>query len=186
MSMKFRKIVRVVHRDLGYLSAVLLIIYSVSGIAVNHLADWNPNYIIEKTEINFTPNADTNLTQDQMQAYIVDKLSITDSVENRFRESVSKIDLFFEGKTISADLRSGIAQVEIVNDRTVIKETNFLHLNKPKKLWTYVADGFAVALCFLAITGMFILKGKNGLAGRGKYFLIIGAVIPILFLIFYL
>ncbi len=184
--MKLRKIVRVVHRDLGYLSVVLLIIYSVSGIAVNHVADWNPNYIIEKTEVSFTLNEDTTMTQAQMEAYVISELGIRDSVQNRFRENISTIDLFFDGKTIVADLKTGIAKIEQVNDRAVIKETNFLHLNKPKKLWTYVADAFAIALCFLGITGLFILKGKNGLAGRGKYFLIVGALIPIVFLILYL
>jgi len=67
--------------------------------------------------------------------------------------------------------------------RRVFNESNFLHLNKPRKLWTYIADLFAVALTFLAISGLFMIKGKKGFKGRGKWLTSIGIVIPIIFLI---
>ncbi len=50
--MKWRRVVRVFHRDIGYVAAALTIIFSISGIAVNHIEDWNPNYVVEKTTIN--------------------------------------------------------------------------------------------------------------------------------------
>ena len=69
--------------------------------------------------------------------------------------------------------------------RTVIRESNFLHLNAPKKVWTYVADVFAVALAFLAISGLFMIKGKNGITGRGAWMTALGILLPIIFLIIY-
>ncbi len=45
--MNLSKLNRITHRDIGYLIAGLTIIYAVSGIALNHKHDWNPNYIIE-------------------------------------------------------------------------------------------------------------------------------------------
>ena len=45
----------VLHRDLGYLVVALTIIYAVSGIAVNHVHDWNPNYSIERDEREIEP-----------------------------------------------------------------------------------------------------------------------------------
>ena len=53
--MKWRKWNNIIHRDLGYLCVGLTIIYAVSGVAVNHVQDWNPNYIIEKQEKQIKP-----------------------------------------------------------------------------------------------------------------------------------
>ena len=53
--MKWRRFIRILHRDIGYVVAALTIIYSVSGIAVNHINDWNPNYIVEHDSSKIIP-----------------------------------------------------------------------------------------------------------------------------------
>jgi len=63
---------------------------------------------------------------------------------------------------------------------------NFLHLNESKKLWTWMADLYAIALALLAITGLFVLKGKKGITGRGAWLTGAGVVIPVVFLLMYL
>lgn len=183
--MKWRRLVRVLHRDIGYVAATLTIIYSISGIAVNHINDWNPNYVVEKDSVLIAPLKDSIYSADEAKLHVVSKLNITDSIKSFFRPSPQEIDIFLERKTISADLRSGIVIVETVGDRHGIKETNFLHLNKVKNLWTWIADIFALALIFLAISGFFMIKGKQGFFGRGKWFLLLGTVIPIIFLVIY-
>nr|MCU0409567.1 hypothetical protein [Bacteroidales bacterium] len=45
--MNISKLNRITHRDIGYLIAGLTIIYALSGIALNHKHDWNPNYVFE-------------------------------------------------------------------------------------------------------------------------------------------
>ena len=45
-------------------------------------------------------------------------------------------------------------------------------------------DFFAVSLVFFALSGLFMIKGKNGISGRGKWFLLIGLLIPVLYVIF--
>lgn len=120
-----------------------------------------------------------------MTAHVLDELNITDSATSSFRNGETTIQIFFERKTITAYVISGIAEIETVKDRRVFRETNFLHLNNPKKVWTYVADLFAVGLIFLAITGMFMIKGKNGITGRGKYLVAISILMPLVFLIIY-
>lgn len=184
--MKVRKWVRILHRDIGYLSVGLIIVYGISGIAVNHVDEWNPNYIIEKDTVNIPVMSDSVLTDDAMQAHIKDELNIQDTANSSFRNGPTSIQLFFERKTITADVKTGFAEIETVTDRAVFRETNFLHLNNPKKVWTYVADLFAVGLIFLGITGMFMIKGKKGITGRGKYLVAISILIPVIFLIVYL
>jgi hypothetical protein len=184
--MNWRKWNNILHRDIGYLSVGLIIIYSISGIAVNHVSDWNPNYIITKSNLKFNPILDSTLTTEQLVSIVTEDLNIEDSVQSSFRSSKSILKIFFEGKSVSADLQKGEAEVEMIKPRHIIKETNFLHLNNPKKIWTYVADIFAVALIFLAISGLFVLKGKKGFEGRGKWLMLLGFLIPIIFLIIYL
>lgn len=184
--MKVRKWVRILHRDIGYLSVGLIIVYGISGIAVNHVDEWNPNYIIEKDTVSITAMSDSVLTDDTMQAHIKDELNIQDTANSSFRSGPNSIQLFFERKTISADVKNGFAEIETVTDRAVFRETNFLHLNNPQKIWTYVADLFAVGLIFLGITGMFMIKGRKGITGRGKYLVAISILIPVIFLIVYL
>ena len=75
--------------------------------------------------------------------------------------------------------------MEVINSRSVFRETNFLHLNVPKKVWTYIADIFAAALIFLATTGIFMIEGKKGIKGRGKWLVALGVAIPIVFLLLY-
>ena len=51
---RFRKLNSVIHRDFGYFFAALIIAYSVSGIALNHVDEWNPDFIISKEEIKLS------------------------------------------------------------------------------------------------------------------------------------
>jgi len=183
--MKWRKWVRLTHRDIGYLIAALTIIYAISGIAVNHVEDWNPNYIIEKKETAIQPVNDSTLSVEESISYILSKLNISDTIKNSFRPSPDEIDIFLEGKTISANLRTGRVIIETFTSRHLFRESNFLHLNNPKNLWTYIADTYAVSLALLAITGLFMIKGKKGIKGRGKWLVLFGLLIPLIFLIIY-
>ena len=183
--MKIKKWIRILHRDVGYLSVGLIIVYGISGIAVNHVDIWNPNYIIEKDSVSISPMTDSIVTDEAMVAHIRDEFSIQDTANSFFRSGPTSIQVFFERKTISANLADGKSEIETVRDRRVFRETNFLHLNNPKKVWTYVADLFAVGLIFLAITGIFMIRGKNGITGRGKYLVTISILIPLIFLLIY-
>ena len=183
--MKWRRFIRIIHRDIGYVVAALTIIYSVSGIAVNHINDWNPNYIVEHDSSKIIPLNDSLYSAEFAREYLISQLGITDSIKSHFRKSPHEIEIFLEGRTISANLNNGKVEIETISNRSGFKESNFLHLNKPKAWWTWVADLFAVALILLAITGLFMIKGKKGFSGRGKWLFLLGIVIPIVFLFIY-
>lgn len=173
----------ILHRDIGYLSVGLTIIFAVSGIAVNHVADWNPNYSIRTERIQVKPLTDvpSEVIVPQVLAY----LKINEKPQSSFRPSPSTVHIFFQGKTLKLNLASGEGEWEIVQERPILHDFNYLHLNHAKKWWTYFSDLYAAALLFLAISGLFVLKGKNGLSGRGKWLTGIGIVIPIIFLVIY-
>src|SRR5688572_16419067 len=51
---KLRRLNIATHRDVGYFFSSLIIIYCLSGIALNHVNDWNPDFIIQKKTIQVT------------------------------------------------------------------------------------------------------------------------------------
>ncbi len=177
---RVRRWLRVIHRDVGYLAAPLTIVYAVSGVAVNHVADWNPNVTVERETLQIGPAAGLSAEQ------VLERLGEPPAHKSTFRPDGRTLQIFTKEATFTVDLPTGRVGSERAETRPVIYETNFLHLNHAKKAWTWIADIFAVALAFLALSGVFLIKGKKGLVGRGKWFLIGGAVIPLWALWLYL
>ena len=46
---QIRKWLRIIHRELSYVFAGMLLVYAISGIALNHKATFNSSYRIERT-----------------------------------------------------------------------------------------------------------------------------------------
>lgn len=182
---KWRKWIRILHRDIGYIATGLTVIYAISGIAVNHVQDWNPNYIITETTTKINPIPDSIVNSNNLVSFILSKIGEAGKLKNSFYPDSVSVKIFVEGNTITANVKTGDVVQQKIKSRTVFRETNFLHLNAPKKLWTYVADVFAVALAFLAISGLFMIKGKNGITGRGAWLTALGVVIPLVFYLIY-
>ena len=184
--MKWRKWNIIVHRDLGYLCAGLTLVYAVSGVAVNHRADWNPNYIIARETVQLgTMDLDAPASE-RFVAEVLREVGLEGPVRGTFRPDPESVDIFLEGNTVSVDLTTGEATWESVRDRPILRAVNFLHLNESKKLWTWMADLYAIALALLAVTGLFVLRGKKGITGRGAWLTGAGVVIPVVFLLMYL
>ncbi len=174
----------VLHRDIGYLAATLTLAYAISGIAVNHIADWNPNYRITKSFVEIAPI--TVPTSPEIVAVAVAQLGLATAPKSSFRPDPQTVQLFYPEKVYHVDLPTGKVMIESTVPRRVLYELNQLHLNHPKRVWTYVADVFAVALMVLAITGLFVLKGKLGITGRGGWLTALGTVVPLIFWFWYL
>ena len=182
--MRWRKVFRAVHRDVGYVAVALTIAYALSGLAVNHIEDWNPNYSMDTASVDIGPLPEGDLAR--MEAYVIAKLSLDRrAVRGHFLETPTDFRVYLdEGQEARLDPRTGKGTLKKLSRRAVFFEVNSLHLNNLKGIWTYVADIFAIALMVLAITGVTMMKGDRGLAGRGKYFVAGGLAIPIAFVIY--
>lgn len=183
LSLAIYKLNRVLHRDIGYLTAGFTIIFAVSGIAVNHIQDWNPNYSITKTEKTIPPIE--LQSQEEMVRHVLQYVPLSEPVKSSFRPSPDELRIFFNGSTLYYNNRTGSVIEERIVERALLFDMNYLHLNHAKKIWTWVSDLFAVFLIFLSISGLFILKGKQGIKGRGAVLTMIGFAIPVLFLLLY-
>jgi len=175
----------VIHRDLGYLCVGLTFVFAISGIAVNHRADWNPNFDIQHSVVPLEPLLELEHGSTDFNAAIVEQLELSGEIRGSFRQSPTEVDIFLEDITVKVNTVHWEATIESIKARPILRETNFLHLNESKKWWTYMSDIYAVSLLLLATTGIFMLKGKKGIKGRGKWLTLIGVAIPIIFLLIY-
>ncbi|MFC2098794.1 PepSY-associated TM helix domain-containing protein [Bacteroidota bacterium] len=184
--MKLRKWNRIIHRDLGYIFFGMSIIYGLSGIALNHLEDWNPDYIIKTSEVVLeNPPAPGPVSREQAEN-LVDNLKGDYQYRSHFFPGEKTLKIFLKQGSATINLESGITYIEVLKKRPVFREVNFLHYNKPKKLWTWFADAFAVALILMAISGLFMIRGRKGITGRGAWLTAVGILIPVIFLLLYL
>lgn len=177
--MKWRRLNNILHRDVGYLIVGLTVVFGISGLALNHAADWNPSYRQLKTVVQIAPLAAGE--REVMVAEALQKLNLMQPPLNAFRPDPDTLQIFFEGRTYLIDVPTGQVIVEETRTRPVLFELNQMHLNASKGLWTVIADVYAVALIMMAMTGMFVLRGRVGLSGRGKWLVATGALVPILY-----
>ena len=179
------KWLRILHRDLGYLAVGLTIIFSVSGIAVNHIDDWNPNF---SKEIEYLPLNNYNQTDDE--AEIVQKtlkqLDIpATAYRSTFQPNPETLNIYTDEGELQLNLTSGMLRWESIGKRFLLFDFNFLHLNSGRDAWKWFSDAFAIVLIFLALSGLFLIKGRKGFKWRGTVLSLIGILLPVLLMIFY-
>jgi len=82
--------------------------------------------------------------------------------------------------------QQGKAELEVLKKRPFFFQINKLHLAQTSRLWIWISDFMAIFLLFVALSGMFLLKGKLGIKGRGLWLTTVGIVIPLAIILFYL
>lgn len=169
--------VRAIHRDLGYLAVGLTLVYALSGLAVNHVSDWDPSF--KSYERNVQMGGPIAGDDEQIAKTVLAKLGITDKPRSIDRISDDRVELSFDKKTIHVDPQTGAVHEEGQTARPGLRLANWLHLNRGKKAWTYFADAYAAGLLLLAVSGLFMIPGKKGIIGRGAIFLLIGIALPV-------
>lgn len=174
---KLRPWLRAMHRDLGYLAVGLTMVYALSGLAVNHIADWNPNFT--QVEREYDVPAPLPADDAEAAAAVMAAAGITDEPIDVYRVSDEELEIAFERRTLHANPQTGRVFEEGESPRVFLRVANWLHLNRGKKAWTWFADGYAIALVVLAVSGLFMIPGKKGLLGRGAVLGLIGAAAPL-------
>ncbi len=182
--MNWRKLNHGLHRDLGFLCVGLTLVYALSGIAVNHLHDWNPNYRIERIAMTIDPLPAGIIQTGQLQQ-VLRQLGETKISKPHFQPDPENLWLYADTRMIRVHLPSGTVQAEKAVKRAFWYRLNFLHLNHAQKAWTWVADIYAVGLFALAITGVLLLPKRADLRRRALLLGGVGIIIPLVFLLAY-
>jgi hypothetical protein len=155
-AVRWRAWLRAIHRDCGYVAVGFTLIYALSGLAINHIKDWDPNFHSSERTLTIAP--------------IPDDVSDADAVA-RVTQAVTAAtglgkpdDVYRAGDEVRLGYSDG-TQVTAVADQVTVQQrssrlflrvANWLHYNRGKKAWTYVADVYAVMLLYLAISGLFM------------------------------
>lgn len=177
-----RKWSRILHRDIGYFFIGTTIIYALSGIALNHMHDWNPNYTVDvdefKTDISLTksPSLKGNIKN------LLEEVAPRAIYKKHYYPQDDVIKIFLKGgSSIIVNTNSGNGIAEFLKKRAIFYESNYLHYN-PHNWWMWFSDVFAGALILFAVTSFFMVKGKKGMWGRGGIYTALGFLVPLLFL----
>ncbi len=184
----WRKWLRIVHRDVGYLAIGLTFVYAMSGIAVNHIADWDPNfsqinqeYSLRDLPASFTPG---DRERNMKSAHgILESLGRGESPTDVYALDERHLDITLEHTTLYVDLDSASVREEGQESRPLLRLANWLHLNRGKAAWTYVADAYAIFLLYLATSGLFMFSGRKGIFGRAGILALVGAAVPVLYVV---
>lgn len=182
--MNISKLNRITHRDIGYLIAGLTLIYALSGIALNHKHDWNPNYLIDNQEFSTKIPINRSTINDDVAKEILKDVPGNTEYKTYYFPSGNTLTIFVEGGSVRINTQNGSGVLERLSKRPLFYQVNFLHYN-PGKWWKYFSDIYCLCLILVTITGLFLVKGRNGITKRGAILTIIGILLPILFLFVY-
>jgi hypothetical protein len=177
----WRPWLRAIHRDAGYLVVGLTFIYALSGIAVNHITGWSdgdPSFHTYNETYELGPLKGSD---DEIAKTVRGKLHIQAEPREVYRRSDDEIDVTFERRSLHVNARTGQVIDEGQKPRFFLRVANWLHLNRGKKAWTYVADSYAAILLFLSLSGIFMIAGKKGFFFRGAVLVGLGIAVPVLY-----
>lgn len=187
-------IMRSLHRDLGYFVIGITLLYSISGIILSGRAlgwlvqEYNANIIMSK-----------NITQKEFNKLFIIKIK-EGKIENIFPESSytkvekrlnlkvkkqeNEIITYNAWKNLNVyyNKNSGQTDISYKGYPVVVKMFLDAHKSTHEKAWFYLAILYSLVLSFLAISAMFMVKGKFGFKKRGIYFMFAGIVVVVAFL----
>jgi uncharacterized protein len=179
---RWRAWLRSLHRDAGYIAVGLTFVYALSGLAINHIGQWDPNFrkMVTRHELG------APLPKDEKAAvqHVVKALGVEETLREGYWDTDGTLQVITDDRTIVVDPRTRVATESQERPRFFLRVANWLHYNRGKAAWTYFADGYAVFLLFLATSGIFMLKGRKGVIGRGGILIVLGATVPLLYVQF--
>lgn len=172
---------RTLHRDLGYFLTAFVIAYCLSGIALNHADEWNPDFRLEKREVPL----DRVYREDEVGEQLARALGAAVG-ESQPRvidvPAAGEVKIYYDRASMHLYLDERRAVYERLERRPLFYQVNVLHRNT-LKAWRWAADVFSVLLILVNLTGLLILKGRYGLTARGIWFIGAGALPPIVALV---
>jgi hypothetical protein len=175
--MKITYWLRVIHRDLGFLVVGISLVYGISGILLNHMNGKDPAFRTEEGSLHLSPG----LTREKLEETWNVRENLP-ALKKILRIDEAHFRLMLDGGVGVYNSVDGRLDYEKHRKKAFIYWIDRLHYNKVN-YWSPVADFFAASLIFLALSGLFISKGKHGIAGSGKWYLLAGLLVPIVYIL---
>lgn len=174
---------KLIHRDLAYFFLGLIIAFSISGITLNHRQSFSSREYTVKTEplTIKLPEDKLDITEDYFRS-ISNTIASTSEFE-AYRARGEEGRLYFDDAFATINLTTGKGEIEFVKPIPVLKQMAILH-QTTNKWWIWFSDIFGIAMLTIAITGMFLSKGKYSFKRRGWVLTVLGLIFPFIFLFF--
>ncbi|MBQ4813924.1 hypothetical protein A7985_23155 [Pseudoalteromonas luteoviolacea] len=182
--MSWFKLNRSLHRDIGYFCIGMTLVFAISGIALNHIHQFNSNYQVSRESHTIQLDSD-QLETPEFEARLLQELALSSPVKARFWQDRNTYKLFLKDTTLYLNPHTNQVLVEQVKPRFLLRQLNFLHLNEARAAWMWFSDFYALLLIFLALSSLFMVKGKKGVWGPRGLLVIAGFAAPIGFVAFY-
>jgi hypothetical protein len=183
--MKIRKLLRILHRDFGYFIVGMTIVYAVSGILLNHRHDFNPDYKIIVEDFTFDKSEYGKYSALEVEN-ILSGLPFDMTYKKHYTTEEGYIKVFIENGEVVIDPEKGEGRFQYLQRRPVFFEINRLHRATIGSVWKWVSDIMAFILLLVAITGLFLLKGKRGFTRWGWWLTIAGFIVPLIFALLFI
>lgn len=177
---RWRAWLRAIHRDIGYLAVGFTVIYALSGIAMNHIDDWDPNFHATEITRTITPIPD-EISDDEAARRIAAAAGATGKLDDVYRAG-DEVRLSYANGTKLTAIGDTLT-VQNRRDRFFFRVADWLHATRGKQVWKFIADAYAVLLLYLAVSGIFMIKGRLGLRWRGAVLIALGLAGPLGYLV---
>ncbi|TKG95733.1 hypothetical protein EYV94_05415 [Puteibacter caeruleilacunae] len=174
-NLKWRKVVRDLHRDLGYLFIGLTVIYAFTGILLASKPDEKDASFREH---RVAKTLQTNLSVDQLKGVWKNTFHNEPKL-TRIIPYKEVYRLYVKGGLGEYDRSTGDLEVITYEEITTLKFMNDIHYNAGKR-YTWLAHLYGMVLIFFAISGAVMIKGKKGFKRRGVWLMLVGVIIPVL------
>ncbi|HTQ97741.1 MAG TPA: PepSY-associated TM helix domain-containing protein [Candidatus Acidoferrum sp.] len=181
--MNLTRLNKSLHRDVGYFLSGLIFAYCISGIALNHINDWNPDFVIEKRSITL----DRAFTRDEITSdRIAEFTALVGETAPKLHDfpTAEQVKIYYDNASLLVNLVAKTGMYESIHQRPLFYQSNVLHRNSLKG-WKWASDIFGGLLIFLTVSGWFMLKGRLGLLGRGKWLILAGFAPPVIAIIIF-
>ncbi len=108
-----RRLVRFLHRDIGYVFSGLLMIYALSGVALNHRRSWNPReYVVESQAVSTGLIAATGDVSEETVQAMMDGVAPGSEIRDFRVTNERELRVFIEGARLAIDLNTGDGELE--------------------------------------------------------------------------
>ncbi|KZN68618.1 hypothetical protein N473_00075 [Pseudoalteromonas luteoviolacea CPMOR-1] len=183
--MSWFKLNRSLHRDIGYFCIGMTLVFAISGVALNHIHQFNSNYQVTRISQSI-PLSGVDIETDEFESTLLTALRLEDKVKARFWQDQVTYKLFLEkDTTLYVYPQQNEVLIEQVKPRFLLRHLNFLHLNEARAAWMWFSDFYAILLIYLALSALFMVKGKRGVLGPRGLLVLAGFAAPAAFIVFY-
>ncbi|MCB0667493.1 MAG: PepSY-associated TM helix domain-containing protein [Saprospiraceae bacterium] len=169
------------HRDLAYFYLGLIISFSLSGIFLNHRRAWHPmRYEYASKEITLSPLVKADQVDDDFLKKFSEDFELTDRLQ-RYAMDENILRITYADHNVEVDLETGKGKIGEFRQTPLLGQMTELHVTT-NNWWIYYSDIFGIGMLTIAITGMFVNKGKFSFKKRGWKLAVLGILFPLIFL----